>query len=269
MSTLGDLGSLQGILQGLITLSIGAIVSIKVFRLNIRVGHAVTIDGNDNVVNFLSQNFYSDDNYKLSYKFRALLFVLIMLCFLFTSLPKFLVIEAVALCIPLTIISFLGAFASDNRLASVCYFISTLFISWFIWRNYTLMDFVVKWTPAIYPTWAEFKNAGFGQNTVNYIGYFISVLTAVGGISLLVLLQIQTAFSFLINRGRLDDALRFSVTNAGLSFLMILLSGGVLATLSAPQLVWPNIQNGNPGYYILWFVRMALYNTFWIEALKP
>jgi len=140
-----------------------------------------------------------------------------------------------------------------------------------------LMDFVINWSPVLYPTWTEFAgNFNISEETFGDIGNFVSILTAsisvlaaIFGISWLVLLQLQTAFSFLINRRRFDDALKFSVCNAGLSFLMILLSGGVLAALSAPQLLWPDIQNGNPGYHVLWFLRIALYNTFWIEALKP
>jgi hypothetical protein len=131
------------------------------------------------------------------------------------------------------------------------------------------MDFVAKWTPELYRSWVEFTSDPSIGGKLRYVGYFGSVLTAIWGISFLVLLQIQTAFSFLINRGRFDDALKFSMVNAALSFLMILLSGGLLAALSAPHLLWPDIQNGNPGYYVLWFIRMALFNTFGIEALKP
>jgi len=270
MSVLSDLGSLQGILQGLITISIGALISIKVFNLRIRVGHTAIIKGNNNVVQFITNNLYSNNKYRLSFSFRILLFTLIVLCIIFSWLPKILVLETIILCVPLILISLAGIFASDYGITSIFYFVSTLFISWFIFRNYPSMDFVAKWAPSLSPTWAEFtSNFQIGLKTLGYLGYFASVLMAIYGISWLVLLQIQTAFSFLINRGRPDDALKFSVINAGLSFLMILLSSGVLAALLVPQLLWPDIQNNNSGHYVLWFIRMALYNTFWIEALKP
>jgi hypothetical protein len=191
---------------------------------------------------------------------------------------KVLIIEAIILCVPLILISAGGIITSPNGATAACYFLATLFISWVIWSNRATMHFVVNWTPALHKTLVEFmnNNANIGQKTLgdiegflSVVGASVSVLAAIFGISWLVLLQLQTAFSFLINRGRFDDALKFSVCNAGLSFLMILLSGGILAALSAPQLLWPGIQNGNPGYYVLWFVRIALYNTFWIEALKP
>jgi hypothetical protein len=195
---------------------------------------------------------------------------LIVLCVLFTGLPNILVVETLVLSVPLIALSFFGIFASPYGITAICYFVATLLISWFVFRNYYLMNFVVKWTPALHPTWAEFTSDPIiSAKTPAYIGYFASVLMAIYGVSWLVLLQVQTAFSFLINRGRFDDALKFSVVNVGISFLMILFAGGALAAFSAPQLLWPDIQNGNSGYYVLWFVRMALYNTFWIEALKP
>jgi hypothetical protein len=66
VSALGDLGSLQDILQGLITLSIGALVSIKVFNLGVRVGHTAIIKGNNNVVQFITHNLYRNNDYRLS-----------------------------------------------------------------------------------------------------------------------------------------------------------------------------------------------------------
>jgi hypothetical protein len=60
MSALSDLGSLQG----LITLSIGALVSIKVLHLRIRIGHTTIIKGNDNVVQFITHNLYSQIVYR-------------------------------------------------------------------------------------------------------------------------------------------------------------------------------------------------------------
>jgi hypothetical protein len=89
MSALGDLGSLQGILQGLITLSIGALVSIQVFNLRIRVGNTAIIKGNDNVVQFITNNFYAYNDYRLSFGFRCLLFILALACVMATWLPKF------------------------------------------------------------------------------------------------------------------------------------------------------------------------------------
>jgi hypothetical protein len=71
MSALSDLGSLQGILQGLITLSIGALISIQVFNLRIRVGDNVIIKGNDNVVQFITNNLYINNTYKTSFSFRV------------------------------------------------------------------------------------------------------------------------------------------------------------------------------------------------------
>ena len=53
MSALGDIGSLQGILQGLITITIGAIIGINTFNLNIRVGHNVSINGDSNTVSII------------------------------------------------------------------------------------------------------------------------------------------------------------------------------------------------------------------------
>ena len=264
MSALGDLASLQGILQGLITLSIGAIVSIKVFNLGIRVGHTVIIRGDNNVVQFLTNNFYSSNQYRMSFSFRLLSVMIILLCIAFTWLPKLLVIETMVLCIPLIPISLFGIFASPYGITAACYFVATMFISWFIWRNYELMDFVAKWTPELHPAWAELTSDPSIGQIMAYAGYFGSVLAAIIGISLLVLLQIQTAFSFLINRGRFDDALKFSVINAGLSFLMILLAGGLLAALGAPHLLWPDIHDGNSGSHAFWFIRMAISNTFGI-----
>jgi hypothetical protein len=245
MSALSDLGTLQGILQGLITLSIGALISIQVFNLHIRVGNTVIVKGNNNVVQFITHNLYANTEYKLSFGFRCLLLILILSCVFFSWLPTALVIEVVVLSVLLIPISFSGILRSSNGMNAICYFVSTLFISWVIWNNRALMDFVIDWSPALYPTWAEFSgNSNIIPKTFRDIGNFvsilsasISVLAAIFGISWLVLLQIQTAFSFLINRGRFDDALKFSVCNAGLSFLMILLSGGVLAALSAPQLL--------------------------------
>jgi hypothetical protein len=175
-----------------------------------------------------------------------------------------------------------GIFKSSNGVNAICYFVSTLFISWFIWNNRALMDFVIDWTPPPNQTLAEFTgSSNIGQKILEDIRGAISggamsvvlarvsILAAIVGISYLVLLQIQTAFSFLINRGRFDDALQFSVCNAGLSFLMILFSGGVVAAFLAPQLLWRDSENGNALYHVLFFVQNALYNTFWIEALKP
>jgi hypothetical protein len=266
---LSDLGSLQGMLQGLITISIGAVVSIKVFLLSIRSGHTAIIRGDNNTVQFITQNLYANYDYRLSFSFRFMLIAIIALCIVFTWLPSLLVVEALVLSIPLIPLAFLGITASPYGVASVCYFMAMLSISWFIWQNYASMDFVVKWAPALHPTWAEFASDPTISKALAYTGYFASVLMAIYGISWLVLLQMQTAFSFLINRGRFDDALKFSVVNAGISFLMILLAGGVLAAFLAPRLLWPDAQNGDSGYYVLWFVRMALYNTFWIEAFKP
>ena len=72
-----------------------------------------------------------------------------------------------------------------------------------------------------------------------------------------------------MNRGRFDDALKFSFGNVALSFVMILFIGGIPAALSTPRLLWPTIQNANPGYDALWFARQALYNVLPIESLKP
>jgi len=76
MSALNDLGSLQG----LITLSIGALVSIKVLNLRIRVGNTAIIKGNDNVVQFITNNFYANNENRLSFGFRCLLLMLVLSC---------------------------------------------------------------------------------------------------------------------------------------------------------------------------------------------
>jgi hypothetical protein len=249
MSALSDLVSLQG----LITLTIGALVSIRVFNLRIRAGNTAIIKGDNNVVQFITNNLYANNEYKLSFSFRCLLVILVLSCIMIEWAPKFLVIQTVALIVPLIVISAVGIFSSINGITAICYFISTIFISWCIWNNRLLMDFVINWSPALYPTWADFAGSFYiSQTTFGDIGNFVSILTksisvlaAIFGISWLVLLQIQTALSFLINRGRFDDALKFSVCNAALSFLMILLSGGVVAALSAPQLLWPDIQDGD------------------------
>jgi len=125
MSALNDLGSLQG----LITLSIGALVSIKVLNLRIRVGNTAIIKGNDNVVQFITNNFYANNEYRLSFGFRCLLLMLVLSCVMVVWLPKFLVVQVVALCITLITISAIGMFSSNNGMNATCYFLSTIFIS--------------------------------------------------------------------------------------------------------------------------------------------
>lgn len=103
--------------------------------------------------------------------------------------------------------------------------------------------FVVELSPTLRQTWYEltnnFNHRDWHNLSVNAQG-FVSVLMAIFGISWLVLLQLQTAFSFVIDRGNLDDALKFSLINAGISFVMILLAGGIIAAYLAPHLLWPD-----------------------------
>lgn len=147
MSALGDLGSLEGLLQGLITITIGTIVSIKVFNINIRSGHTVLVRGDYNVVQFITH--YLPRQHTLSFGLRCIALLLMLLCILFSWVPRVLVLQALVFCIPLILISFAGMVANmrngQSGLHSLFYFSSTALISWFILANYEFMrDFCCR-----------------------------------------------------------------------------------------------------------------------------
>jgi hypothetical protein len=242
VSALNDLLSIKGLLQGLITLSIGALISIKAF--NLQIGHRVMIEGDDNVVSFIENNFYHDNEYRLSFTFRLLVIALVAICVMLPGLAGYLVFEAFLLSILLVFVALGGVLASPQPARAVLYSLATLLISYFVWENYASMQAAGYLAPLLSPTWADFTS---GRHQLGEIGGYAAVLAgtllAVGGVSYLVLLQIQTAFSFLIDRGRFDDALKFSVFNVGLAFVMILFSSGVVVAAGAPKALWPEARS--------------------------
>ena len=273
MSSLSDIGSLQGLLQGLITITVGALIGINTFSLNIRAGQNVSINGDSNTVSIIRNNFHwHDSKYQLSFGFRMAWALLVLLCVLFPSMTNVLLIENFWLTLPLTILSLLGITVSPNKGVASIFFITALLISWFIIANYGLMrDFVgtyyidadtIRDTISHHLSLKEFFNGG--THLVNVVIIVLVILA----ISFLLLIQMKNAFSFLSYQGEFDNALAVSVKNTGMSVLMILLASGVLAALFNPSLLWPNINSADI-YYAYWLIRLVLYHILPVEALSP
>jgi hypothetical protein len=170
--------------------------------------------------------------------------------------------------------------ASPNRLIAGLSFVASVILAWLIVTNYDLMNqFVGTYSlnvdinsmnigiirdASMDPTFVQFSTI------IKHVSAVISIVMAICAITFLLLIQIKNAFSFLRYQGEFDDALRTTVINLALSFVMILLASGIMAALSNPSLLWPSIHDdSNPLYYVIWLIKRVLYQTLPLPAFEP
>jgi hypothetical protein len=268
VAALGDLGSLQGILQGLITISIGALIGINTFELHLSSGHTVSIIGNSNTVSIIHNNLYHSDEYRLSFGFRIMWLLSICLCVLLPWMQRFLQIENLVISIPLIFLAFLGMITSPTRIISGLYVVTAVIFCWFIVTNYGLMYNFYNFVGThffdqnlLQDALSRLNFTALFNNQLDPLLDVISILMAIYGITFLLLIQLKNAFSFLRYQREFDDVLKSTVKNIAMSFIMILLASGVVAAFSNPSLLWPSVHDSHPLYYTYWLIKLVLYHT--------
>ncbi|WP_152526897.1 hypothetical protein [Pseudogulbenkiania ferrooxidans] len=235
MSILSDFFSLEG----LITVSVSSILTVKTFKINFNTSqNNVSVSGNNNNVLVVYNQSMKEFQQQFTFLWPILLFLIFFSYPLGANFYNRLLSSLVMTGIPISFFLMISMLKSYGKHAAwdFIYFIGFLFSCNLVFALNPFLDFLTRQAGQFYP-YAKYLYVAFTGERINLLSLldamrnFMQIVLLVLGFSSLFLSMFYLLFSY-IKRRSFDGAIRNTLTYCGLSVVGYLMCSGFFYALS-------------------------------------